>query len=118
VLSFENISRCRKSTKPQNASSRLSFNRASSVAGNKTESFSEKKRLTLSYPSQSSIKLASNDDLQLFHTLVTGRSKKLKLDYEKSDSSVEVFEKPVNNDKDSEYDSFSQMSASDSDISD
>jgi len=116
VLSFKNISRGRKSTKPQNAGSRWSFNRAPSVAGNNNESFSEKKRLTLSYPSQSSIEVSSNDDLQLFRSLVTGSSKELKLDCKKSDSSDEVFETPASNgqdDKDIDYDSFS-----DSDISD
>lgn len=121
MLSFENISSARKSTKLQNAGSRLSFNRAPSVAGNTNERFTEKKRLTLSCPSQSSIKVASNDNLQLFHSLVTGSSKELKLEYKKSDSSVEVFEKPANNaqdDKDSDCDSFCQISASDSDISD
>jgi len=120
MLSLENISRARTSTKIRNAAPRLSLNLASSIAGNTNKRFTKAKR-RLSCPSLSSIIGTSSEDLRVFHRLITQRSGELKLDYKESGSSIEFLRYSptiVRVNEESDYYPFPQISASDSEISD
>jgi len=121
-LSLENLSCGRKSTKLRNAGSRLSFNKAPSVAN---LGFNEKKRSTVPCWSQPSIMGTFNESLQLIHSEIAQKSGKLQLDYKPTATSVDIVEvpdKPANigqGDENSDYYSSSpKMTASDSEISD